>query len=55
VTAHLHTLGLTAFEVDLSPEMVVLARPAHPGLRFDEGSMTAPDLPDGTLGGIVAL
>jgi trans-aconitate methyltransferase len=26
VTAHLHTLGLTAFGVDLSPEMVGLAR-----------------------------
>ncbi len=55
VTAHLHSLGLTAFGVDLSPAMVAVARQAHPGLRFDEGSMTALDLPDGTLGGIVAL
>ena len=45
---------MTAFGVDLSPEMVALARRAHPGLRFDEGSMTALDLPDGALGGIVA-
>jgi SAM-dependent methyltransferase len=55
VTAHLHSLGLTAFGVDLSPAMVGLARQAHPGLRFDEGSMTALDLADGALGGIVAL
>jgi SAM-dependent methyltransferase len=54
VTAHLHALGLTAFGIDLSPEMVAVARRAHPGLRFDEGSMTALELPDGLLGGIVA-
>ena len=54
VTAHLQALGLTVFGVDLSPQMVALARRAHPGLRFDEGSMTALDLPDGALGGIVA-
>ena len=53
-TAHLHSLGLTAFGVDLSPEMVRLARQAHPDLRFEEGSMTALDLPDGTLGGILS-
>jgi len=55
VTAHLHSLGLTVFGVDLSPEMVAQARRAYPDLRFDEGSMTALDLPDGELGGIVAF
>lgn len=54
VTAHLHALGLTAFGIDLSPAMVAVARQAHPALRFDEGSMTALDLKDGLLGGIVA-
>lgn len=54
VTAHLHSLGLTAFGIDLSPAMVAVARRAHPDLRFDEGSMTALDLADGVLGGIVA-
>ena len=54
VTAHLHALGLTAFGVDLSPEMIALARQAHPGLRFETGSMTALDLADGTLGGVLA-
>lgn len=55
VTARLQALGLTAFGIDLSPRMVAIARRAHPDLRFDEGSMTDLDLPDCTLGGIVAL
>lgn len=54
VTAHLHSLGLPVFGVDLSPAMVALARRMHPGLRFDEGSIGALDVADGALGGIVA-
>lgn len=54
-TAHLHGLGVPVFGVDLSPRMVTLAREAHPHLRFHVGSMTSLDLPDGTLGGIMAL
>lgn len=54
VTAHLHSLGLAAFGVDLSPAMIALARQAYPHLRFEEGSMTALNLANGTLGGIVA-
>ncbi|MFE2427168.1 class I SAM-dependent DNA methyltransferase [Streptomyces sp. NPDC059373] len=54
VTAHLASLGLDAFGVDLSPAMVAEARRRHPELRFDEGSITALDLKDGVLGGIVA-
>lgn len=54
VTAHLQSLGLTAFGVDLSPAMVAVARRTYPDLRFDEGSMTALDLTDGSLGGVVA-
>lgn len=54
VTAHLHALGLRAFGVDLSPGMVELARRDHPGLRFDVGSMTALEQPDGELGGVLA-
>ncbi|MEU8688137.1 class I SAM-dependent methyltransferase [Streptomyces sp. NPDC048665] len=55
VTALLHSLGIPVFGVDLSPAMVALARETHPGLRFHVGSMTALDLPDATLGGILAL
>jgi SAM-dependent methyltransferase len=54
VTAHLDALGLNVFGVDLSPAMVALARRAHPRLRFTEGTMTALDVADGGLGGIVA-
>jgi SAM-dependent methyltransferase len=55
VTARLHALGLPVFGVDVSPRMVEPARRAHPELRFHVGSLTALDLPDGSLGGIVAL
>ncbi|MET9230375.1 class I SAM-dependent methyltransferase [Lentzea sp. NPDC003310] len=54
LTAHLHSLGLDVFGLDLSPAMVDLARKAHPDLRFDEGTLTALDLADGVLGGILA-
>jgi SAM-dependent methyltransferase len=47
--------GLEAFGVDLSPGMVEQARRAYPHLRFEVGSMTALDLPDGELGGVLAF
>lgn len=55
VTAHLHDAGVDAFGIDLSPEMVAIARRDHPGLRFEVGSMTALDLADGSVAGIVAF
>ncbi|WP_079054250.1 class I SAM-dependent DNA methyltransferase [Streptomyces graminilatus] len=55
VTARVHALGVPVFGVDLSPRMVALARRAHPELRFHVGSMTSLDLPDETLGGVLAL
>ncbi|MET7648146.1 methyltransferase domain-containing protein [Streptomyces sp. NPDC005426] len=54
VTAHLAALGLSVSGVDLSPRMVDIARRSHPELRFDVGSMSALELPDGGLGGAVA-
>ncbi|WP_031507974.1 class I SAM-dependent methyltransferase [Streptomyces megasporus] len=54
VTALLHTLGVDAFGVDLSPAMVELARRTYPDLRFTEGTMTELDLADGSLAGLVA-
>jgi SAM-dependent methyltransferase len=54
VTANLRDLGLDAFGIDLSPEMVRLARRDHPGLRFEVGSMTDLDVPDGSVGGALA-
>ncbi|MDX6316100.1 MAG: hypothetical protein QOF44_5564 [Streptomyces sp.] len=54
VTAHLDSLGLKAFGVDLSPGMIAVARRRYPGLRFEEGAIAALDLADGSLGGVVA-
>jgi ubiquinone/menaquinone biosynthesis C-methylase UbiE len=54
VTAFLHELGVPVFGVDLSPEMVALARKELPGLRFEVGSMTALELPDASVSGVVA-
>ena len=54
VTSHLNGLGLPVSGIDLSPQMVAVARQTYPGLRFEVGSMLALDLPDGTLGGLLA-
>jgi SAM-dependent methyltransferase len=54
VTAHLTELGLSAFGIDVSPKMVELAREAYPELRFAVGSMTALEIGDHDLGGILA-
>lgn len=55
VTRYLHDAGVDAFGIDLSPEMVALARRDHPGLRFDVGTMTDLDLADGSVAGVVAF
>jgi len=54
VTAHLHALGVEAFGIDLSPEMVAVARRSHPDLRFEQGTMTGLDLADASVGGVLA-
>ncbi|MEU8425369.1 class I SAM-dependent methyltransferase [Micromonospora sp. NPDC048835] len=54
ITAHLHTLGVDAFGIDLSPGMIEVARRDHPGLRFEVGSMTDLDLADDSVTGLVA-
>jgi SAM-dependent methyltransferase len=54
ITAHLDSLGVDAFGIDLSPAMVDLARQTHPNLRFDVGSITALDLSDAGAGGVLA-
>jgi ubiquinone/menaquinone biosynthesis C-methylase UbiE len=40
--------------IDLSPGMIEVARRDHPELDFRVGTMTALDLPDGELGGVVS-
>lgn len=54
VTAYLAESGLAAFGVDASPAMVDLARRAYPGLRFDVGPMSALDIEDGALDGVLS-
>ena len=55
VTAHLHQLGLDAFGIDLSPQMVDVARLGHPDLRFEIGSMTHLDLADASIAALLAF
>lgn len=54
VTGHLASLGLDICGIDLSPEMVAVARWAHPRLGFDVGTMNALDFEDGSLAGALA-
>lgn len=54
VTAHLASLGLSVFGLDLSESMLAIARRENPGLRFEQGSMLELDLPDGALAGAVS-
>jgi SAM-dependent methyltransferase len=51
----LRSLGADAFGIDLSPEMVRVARRRSPGIEFVVGDMLALDLPSASLGGVVAL
>ncbi|MFJ9389920.1 class I SAM-dependent methyltransferase [Nocardioides sp. NPDC101246] len=55
VTQHLHDLGIEAFGIDLSPEMIAIARRDHPDLAFEVGSMTDLPLADRSLGGVLAF
>lgn len=54
ITGFLHDAGVDAFGIDLSPEMIALARRDHPGLRFEVGTMTDLDIADDSIAGIVA-
>jgi SAM-dependent methyltransferase len=54
ITTYLHGLGLDVRGVDLSPEMVRVARGWYPEVDFGVGTMTDLDLPDGALAGLVA-
>jgi len=55
VTGYLHDAGVDVFGIDLSPEMVAIARRDYPDLRFDVGTMTDLDLADDSVVGIVAF
>lgn len=55
VTRRLNDLGVDAFGIDLSPEMIAIARRDHPDLRFEVGTMTDLDLPDHSVAGVLAF
>jgi SAM-dependent methyltransferase len=54
ISGHLKRLGVDVFGIDLSPEMVAVARRDHPEIAFEVGSMLDLDLPDASLGGALA-
>ncbi len=54
ITTHLDALGLDVSGIDLSPEMIRLARAARPDLRYEVGTMEALPIGEGTLGGLMA-
>jgi SAM-dependent methyltransferase len=54
ITAHLRDLGVRAFGVDLSPEMIAIARRDHPDLHFEVGTLLDLDLPDASAGGVLS-
>ena len=53
-TAHLHARGADATGVDVVPEFLAHARAAHPGPAFVLGSMTAVDVPEHSVAGVLA-
>ena len=55
VTGYLRDAGVDAFGIDLSPEMIAIARRDYPDLRFEVGTMTDLDLADESVAGVVAF
>ncbi|KEP75001.1 SAM-dependent methyltransferase [Microbacterium sp. SUBG005] len=53
-TGHLADLGLDVRGVDLAPRFVEHARAAHPGIRFDVGSIDGLEARDEEFGGILS-
>jgi SAM-dependent methyltransferase len=54
IAGYLRGLGAEVLGIDLSPAMIEVARREHPGVRFEVGSMTALELGDDSLAGLVA-
>jgi len=55
VGRYLTERGVDVFGLDLSSEMVALARRRNPSMRFEQGDLRALGLPDASLAGIVAF
>ena len=55
VARYLVGLGVNVLGIDLSSEMVTVARCLNPTIAFRQGDMLALDIADGACGGIVAF
>src|SRR5688572_4825862 len=55
VTVHLAKMGLWVHGIDLSPEMVRVAKERSPDLGFEVGNMLDLELGANSIGGVVAL
>ena len=55
VARYLHDRGVPAVGIDLSPEMVAVARRLSPDIPFQQGSMLALEVEDAAWAGIVAF
>lgn len=55
VASYLHARGVDAFGVDLSPEMIEIARKLNPGVEYREGNMLSLDASAGSWAAIVAF
>ena len=55
VARYLSERGVPVLGIDLSLEMVAIARRLSPGIEFSQGNMLALDAEDGAWGGIVAF
>jgi SAM-dependent methyltransferase len=55
VAAYLRDRDVSVVGIDLSPEMVRCASRLNPGIEFRVGDMTALDIPDATLAGVVSF
>jgi len=55
VSGHLHEAGIDVFGIDLSPEMVAIARRDYPDVSFEVGTMTDLQLADDSVAGIIAF
>ncbi len=55
IAKHLQGCGLKMMGIDLSDNMIALAKKRNPSIDFKTGDMLDLDLPDASLGGIVAF
>lgn len=54
ITGYLNSLGRNVFGIDISPEMLRIARSEYPDLVFELGALEELPLADDSLGGLVA-